>query len=197
MNVTYQGRALQVHLPKMSLRNHKNLMEWAGKIDDQCRETAVDVQLASIRRMIATFPEAADYIDTRGNISAEAVRIRMAHIQAHEEEKKRESEDYELLPTAAIREEATAWVSDKWKKWISENPDAAYILMFQTTDYPTDISALLLGVECMRATCCRVQTDAETLALIDGDLETDFWLDIDALEVADYCTQFRAAYKTR
>ena len=37
----------------------------------------------------------------------------------------------------------------------------------------------------------------QVLALIDGDLESDFWQDVDAAEVADYCTRFLTAYKAR
>lgn len=195
--LTYRGKKHRVELPTITLRTHKLMLDWSAKLDAQAKADSRGVQLGAIRKMLDSFPEALDYIDVVGNVNSEKLNARITFITEDEQRKAREAHEagaeYEPLQPEAIREEAYKWVMDKWQQWVKDNPDAALMLMFQATEYPTDIDSLLLGIDCIKATA--ITTDGEFLQLIQGDIETDFWQDIDATEVAAYCTAFLKAFK--
>lgn len=195
--LTYRGKKHRVELPTITLRTHKLMLDWSAKLDAQAKADSRGVQLGAIRKMLDSFPEALDYIDVVGNVNSEKLNARITFITEDEQRKAREAHEagaeYEPLQPEAIREEAYKWVMDKWQQWVKDNPDAALMLMFQATEYPTDIDSLLLGIDCIKATA--ITTDGELAQLIQGDIETDFWQDIDATEVAAYCTAFLKAFK--
>jgi hypothetical protein len=195
--LTYRGKKHKVELPTITLRTHKLMLDWSAKLDAQAKADSRGVQLGAIRKMLDSFPEALDYIDVVGNVNSEKLNARITFITEDEQRKAHEAHEagaeYEPLQPEAIREEAYKWVMDKWQQWVKDNPDAALMLMFQATEYPTDIDSLLLGIDCIKATA--ITTDGELAQLIQGDIETDFWQDIDATEVAAYCTAFLKAFK--
>jgi hypothetical protein len=197
--MTHKGKRHAVHIPAVTLRNHKAMIDWSAKIDARAKEQTQGVQLGAVRKLLETFPDALEYIDALGNVNADTIRNRIEYIRADEERKANEGAErgatYDIKTDEEVQREAMQYVTGKWTAWIKDNPDAAAILMFQATEYPTDIDSLLLGIDCIKAVVCRTKTNAETLALIDGDIDTDFWQDVDAAEVADFCTGFRDAYK--
>lgn len=195
--LTHRGKKHKLELPTITLRTHKLMLDWSAKLDAQAKADSRGVQLGAIRKMLDSFPEALDYIDVVGNVNSEKLNARITFITEDEERKAREAAEtggqYDVMPPEAIRDEAYKWVMDKWQQWVKDNPDAALMLMFQATEYPTDIDSLLLGIDCIKSTA--VTTDGELVQLIQGDIETDFWQDIDASEVAAYCTAFLKAFK--
>lgn len=194
--ITYAGRKHRIDIPAVTLRTHKQMLEWSAKLDEHVRKGSQEVQLGAVRKMLDTFPEALEYIDAVGNVSSDKLQARINTIRADEQRKADEATaagvEYTMLSEDDIRAEAYRWVTDKWQQWIKDNPAAALMLMFQGTEFPTDIGSLLVGIECIKATAI---ADVETRALIDGDIDSDFWQDVDATEVADYCTRFLKAYK--
>ena len=197
--LSYRGKKHRVELPTITLRTHKLMLDWSAKLDAQAKADSRGVQLGAIRKMLDSFPEALDYIDVVGNVNSEKLNARITFITEDEQRKAREAHEagaeYEPLQPEAIREEAYKWVMDKWQQWVKDNPDAALMLMFQATEYPTDIDSLLVGIDCIKGTA--ITTDGELAQLIQGDIETDFWQDIDASEVAAYCTSFLKAFQKR
>jgi hypothetical protein len=196
--LTHAGKKHKIDIPSVTLRTHKMMLDWSSKLDAHVKQGNQGVQLAAVRKMLDTFPEALDFIDAVGNVNSDKLQARMDYVRADEERKAAAAaeagNDYTIMSDDDIRDEAYRWVTERWQQWIKDNPAAALMLMFQATDYPTDYDSLLLGIECIKAT---VLCDVATKALIDGDLESDFWQDVDAAEVADYCTRFLTAYKAR
>lgn len=196
--LTFQGKKHIITVPAVTLRNHTTMLEWSRKLDAKAKADRTDVQLGAIKQVLDTFPDALDFIDALGNVNAAKLTARMDTIRADEQRKAADAAEagntYEPMSEDAIREEAYKWVMDAWQSWIRDNPQAAMMLMFQATEYPTDIEALLLGIDCIKATA---GATGETATLIASETTSDFWQDISAEEVAAYCTQFLKAYKAK
>lgn len=197
-----------VHLQPITLRNEAATQELYTRVKLVMGSSNAETVMAVVREAIRQNPEVTEYLNEHGNISAVAIEqaaevLRASHLGIYEHEKKLHEEKplpegeerepfkaFEPLDETELYTQATKNVNDQFKLFLKQNQEVARTLYFNMTGYPCTLEALKLGIEVIKATVNRTQTKSDVVALIDSDITSDFWQDVDASEVAAYVDNF-------
>lgn len=197
----------KVALQPVTLRNQTECSELLAKAKELIASNNTNVVYTIIRDAMRMNPEVTDFIDVHGNLNQTAINseiesIRTSHRADYDHAKEQHDKeqegqeaptafpDYEPLPESEIVKQANETVSKGWALFLKDNQEVARKLYFDMTGYPSTLQALKLGVDIIKQTVDRKVTDADTVALIDSDITSDFWLDVSAHEVAQYVDTF-------
>lgn len=192
---TFQGQKYAAYPMPVKLRN----VEAAKAIMERIREIvdtqSVGLQISAWHNVLQKFPELSMYVGTNGNHNPVTVLARVEQEEKAYKEAVKDTPDAAPFDRAAAIESARQWCQERVQSIILTTPELAKILTFTTGAYPTTIEALTAGIDIVKEIVDRGKTPAETLALIDSPITSDFWQDADAAEVAAFIDSFRSQYK--
>lgn len=189
---------LEVSPFPVTLKNNTLAREWLDRVNHVAASEAVESQQSKIIKAVNNWPEMLEFIDKNGQLNTVAIErheqsIRRQTLQYWEEKEIPES-DRELTDEE-VRMQAEARVQMELQNLVLANPEIAKLLYFSQVEYPETMTALLAGIECIRATCDRTRMDEFATSLIDSPLDSEFWQNCNASEVAEYVNLFRAKFK--
>jgi len=183
----------------VTLKNHQAAKEWVDKVRVIAASEGVHQQQSKILQAIKTWPELLEFIDNRGLPNPVAIEryegmIRRQQVKYWDEHKTPKKE--RVMPSdEEIRALAEEQVNQQIRNCVLSNQEIAKLLYFMDDAYPETATALLTGIEVIKATADRAKMDDETKALIDSALDSDFWQERTASEVAEYVNLFRERFK--
>lgn len=194
----YDGTCLEVLPFPVTLRHNTLAREWLDRVNHVAASEAVASQQSKIIRAVNNWPEMLEYIDKNGQLNTVAIErheraIRRQTLQYWEEKQIPES-DRELTDEE-VRRQAEERVQMELQNLVLANPEIAKLLYFSQVEYPETMTALLAGIECIRATCDRTKLNEFATSLIDSPLDSEFWQNRNASEVAEYVNLFRERFK--
>lgn len=192
---TYKGQVYAAYPFAVKLRNVDKAKELIQRINEIAKQTNNGLQMAVWKTALQKFPELTMYVTTNGNYNNTTI---IERVRQNEEAYKRDHADVADAPafdTDAAIDEARNWCAQRVQQLLVSTPELAKLVTFNSGAYPTTIEALIAGVDIVREIVDRVKTPSETLALIDQPIESDFWQDIDAGEVAAFIDSFCGQYK--
>ena len=188
------------HLP-VTLRNERICKEWYVRIKEHIQKRSVEHTLRNIARLRNEYEDLAELIDEVGMINQRTVMQRALHVrEAHEAEhdyqnelrrERKEAEiAYEPLSAEAAKGIAEKELQDSLTVLLQDNPEIGRELYFNVESFPKTMESLILGIECVRATCDRGKLTDEQITLLDSSNDSEFWQDVSASEVAAYVDKF-------
>ena len=193
------------HLP-VTLRNERICKEWYVRIREHIQKRGVEHTLRNIARLRNEYEDLADLIDEVGMINQRTVLIRSQYVkEAHESnhdfenevrrENKQAEIQYEPISDEAAKAIAEKELQESLTYLLQDNPEIGRELYFNVESFPKTMESLVLGIQCIRATCDRSKLNEEQIALIDSNNESEFWQDVSASEVAAYVDKFCGDHK--
>lgn len=193
------------HLP-VTLRNERICKEWYVRIREHIQKRGVEHTLRNIARLRNEYEDLAELIDEVGMINQRTVLIRSQYVkEAHESnhdfenevrrENKQAEIQYEAISDEAAKAIAEKELQESLTYLLQDNPEIGRELYFNVESFPKTMESLVLGIQCLRATCDRSKLSEEQIALIDSSNESDFWQDVSASEVAAYVDKFCGDHK--
>ena len=188
------------HLP-VTLRNERICKEWYVRVKEHIQKRSVEHMLRNIARLRNEFEDLAELIDEVGMVNQRTVMQRALHVrEAHEAEhdyqnelrrERKEAEiAYEPLSAEAAKGIAEKELQDSLTVLLQDNPEIGRELYFNVESFPETMESLILGIQCVRATCDRAKLSEDDIAKIDSGNDSDFWQDVSASEVAAYINKF-------
>lgn len=211
LTLTYRGERLDVAHIMPTLRTEEKCRRWKDVLDAHAVQANAMVISERIKRVASIEPDIYDIITDSGTFQPKLVnkwieRYKQDHRDTYDtkraewESKFSEPfDEYVPLDDRAAFAMAMARVQDEWADWLKNNEDFAKILYWELDPFPTNLSSLRLGIKCIKDTVDRTYTKPDVLELIDtpheGEGVSDFWMDVQAVEVALYVDSFRHACK--
>jgi hypothetical protein len=192
---TYKGQKYAAYPMAVKLRNVDTAKAILERIKEIVDTQSVGLQLSAWHNVLQKFPELSMYVGTNGNTNPVTVLARVEQEEKAYKEAVKENPEAEPFDRNAAIERAKQWCTERMQSVILSTPELAKILTFTTGAYPTTIEALTSGIDIVKQIVDRDKTPAETLALIDTGIDSDFWQDADAGEVAAFIDSFRSTYK--
>jgi hypothetical protein len=102
---------------------------------------------------------------------------------------------YQPMTDEAAKAIAEKDMQDNLKTYIKDNLDVGKQLYFDTEKFPTTIEALKVGIGIVRDTIDRNKLTDEQNMLIESELDSEYWQNVSAQEVADYVDYFCKSFK--
>ena len=195
----HNGTCITVLPFPVTLKNHQTAKEWVDRVRAISASEAVTSQQLNIIRAVNNWPEMLEYVDRNGALNPIAVEryeglIRRQQVERWDELETPEEE--RVMPSdEEIRALAEEQVQKRLQELVLSTPEIARTLYFSQAEYPETSTALLTGIEVIKATADRTKMDEETKALIDSAIDSDFWQERTASEVAEYVNLFRERFK--
>lgn len=194
---THNGQVYAAYPMTIKLRNVAVAEEVLGRIKETIDREKEGLQISMWRIALLRFPELAMYVTEDGDYNAETLISRVNQTEKAHYEHFKDAEHPEPFDRWAAMEEARKWVQESVSKMMVLNEGLQKLMHYTTGAYPSTIGALVEGIGYVKEIVDRQKTPTETLALIDSPIESDFWQDVDVLEVADFIDRFRAEFKRR
>jgi hypothetical protein len=179
----------------VKLRNVEAAKAILERIKEIVDTQSVGLQLSAWHNVLQKFPELSMYVGTNGNHNPVTILARVEQEEKAYKEATKDNPEAEPFNRAEAIEAAKQWCTERMQSVILTTPELAKILTFTTGAYPTTLESLTSGIAIVKEIVDRDKTPAETLALIEGPQDSDFWLDVEAGEVAAFIDSFRSQYK--
>jgi hypothetical protein len=192
---TYMGQKYAAYPMPVKLRNVEAAKAILERIKEIVDTQSVGLQLSAWHNVLQKFPELSMYVGTNGNHNPVTVLARVEQEEKAYKEATKDNPGAEPFNRSEAIEAAKQWCTERMQSVILTTPELAKILTFTTGAYPTTLESLTSGITIVKEIVDRGKTPAETLALIDGPQDSDFWLDVEAGEVAAFIDSFRSQYK--
>lgn len=193
MELIINGKAVSITHRPITLRNAESLSGWAKRMREHVMARNKGDQRRLFVDLFNKHPELLDVMTMQGELNPQAVidyieRDRKGIEQANANLE--EGQEPLVFNEEQSRRDAVAWVQKTIGDMMKDTPSIARILQYMMPQYGTDLESLKLGIECVRATCDTKNMDEETVKALSED---EAWQDVDAVEVAEYVSNFLAA----
>lgn len=120
--------------------------------------------------LLARFPQLAEFMTASGELNAETV--------------KREAE---RLGTEG---EAREFIVSQLRSLAAMNPDVALALFFPPLSLQADEATLTVCIDVLKKTYSPDGLNKKEIALLESDISSDFWQNVESDGVIDYCQKF-------
>ena len=195
----FNGACYTVQPFQVTLKNHEAAKEWLQGAKEIAVKEGTESQLLNLTRAVNNWPELLAFVQKDGGLNPVAVERNEGAIRRriikHWEESNTPDEERIMANDEDIRAEAEEAVQQEIQRCVLANPELARTLYFAQVEYPETATALLYGIDLIKATADRTKLDDETKALIDSALSSDFWQTRTAQEIASYVNFFRERFK--
>lgn len=192
---TFRGQQYVAYSIPVKLRTVNEAKAVVEEVKAIVDEQSSGLQLSAWRTVLQKFPELTMYIDTSGSFNQATIRERVRQNREAYEAAHPDPADRPDFDEAAAIEDAKAFCAQRVQALLVSTPDLMRLVTFTAGNYPTTLAALERGIGIVKRIVDRTRTPKETLALIDNEIEHEFWQDIDAGEVAAFIDSFCAQYK--
>jgi hypothetical protein len=192
---------MQLKLLPLTLRNETQLRAIKAEIDTH---TAGADQRTLITRLIEAsreYPEVWTFFNEAGAWNSVTLdKMAKTLIEMNEQEHKLALENvkegeappvYEPLSYEDAVREAASRLRKQWEDMLSGNLGLGRKLYFVPGQWPVSLEGIRKGAIILRKIIDRAAMRSEDVALIDSELDSDFWLSVEASEVATIINSFR------
>lgn len=166
----------------------------------------VESVLRNIARLRSSNEILAECIDEIGMINRKTIivyaeRLKENHrVEWLRQQQEAESRNMSLGSYEPMNEEAAAAIAEQeinanLRTFMKDNPDIGKQLYFDVDSYPTTIDALKTGIGIIRDTVDRDRLTDEEISSIDSGLDSEYWQNVAAPEVAEYVSKFCRSYR--
>lgn len=191
------------HLP-ITLRNELVCRVAYQKAKEFAQSKNLESALVNIARLRTKHDVLHELIDELGMLNSKTLQRHMQmlkdnHYSAWKHDAQQfdddEKPEYQPMTDDAAKAIAEKEMQDNLKTYIKDNIEIGKQLYFDTEKFPTTIEALKIGIGIIKETVDKSKLNIEQSAAIESELDSDYWQNVSAREVADYVDYFCKSFK--
>lgn len=193
------------HLP-VTLKNELLCKSALYKAREFTQSKNIEVILKKLARLRSKHEELQEFIDELGMLNANTVIIYAQRLKDnhqamwmhHEKLMKEEEKDageYVPMTDEVARSLAEEEIQSNLKTFLKDNLEVGKSLYFDTDDFPTSIEALKIGIDIIKDVADTSNLTEEEVQKIQSPIDSEYWQNVGASEVAQFINKFCADYK--